>query len=344
MSFTITTKPDELTEGLFGQIFLYIFEKLPYLEQNQIHPSWNIRSLKYGVAPSYTVIPGVLDVAYDVARPKSMPERSLANIRLEQSANLGSDWKYTHQLWGKYFKIPERVLARANGYGNLTGALGLHYRGTDKNLDLIHTNPVSQKDFFIIVDDFLVAHPEINKIFIATDQHDFLESAKAKYCCYTIIETGKVDFWKEVSDTANLLKGDHALLDCVLLSRCQYLIKCQSALSGFAKVLNPNLIAFRVAASKPFFYGIPYFPDAYVQRYSSDNRRCRKLLHRLFKGDWQDNANTLSIFGNSFMFMPREEAARLMIPIQKPEQQNWHERYMINSIIRRLKKLVSNKA
>src|SRR5271170_6264424 len=62
MPFTITTQPEELTEGLFGQVFLHVFEILPYLDENRLHPKWNIRSLKYGIAPDHTIIPGLLDV------------------------------------------------------------------------------------------------------------------------------------------------------------------------------------------------------------------------------------------------------------------------------------------
>ena len=36
LSSTIVTEPADLEEGLFGQVFLYAFEILPYLRENSV--------------------------------------------------------------------------------------------------------------------------------------------------------------------------------------------------------------------------------------------------------------------------------------------------------------------
>jgi len=340
--FTIYAEPGDLTEGLFGQVFLHIFEILPWLAENNLHPTWAIRSHQYGVHPGYLVVPNLLDVVMEL--PCSSTTRiSIADVRREHASNLGGDWHYAHQLWSSFFRFPQRIIDRAITFGPLGNALGLHYRGTDKNLDPIQTNPVTEEDFLALVDDFLSNHPEIDVLFIATDQDGFTRSAKARYgSTLTIVDTGKADFWRCLPIVADLRKGDHALLDCMLLSKCRYMLKCQSALSGFSKVLNPELFAYRIAASKLFFYGIPYFPDAYVDRYSSDDPHCRKILHRLFKDDWQNNSDSLKKFGGSFKFLPREEAARSIVPTQTDTHQ-LRNRLKIRSIIRNLMKLHSDR-
>jgi len=340
----IYTNPTDLTEGLFGQVFLHLFEIMPWLEANQLIPTWEIASHKYGREPDYLIIPGLLEPVREAGKTDGQ-RVSLADIRLEHAANLGGDWHYANRLWNSFFKFPQRVVERANSFGPLKNTLALHYRGTDKNLDPIHTNPVSQEDFLMIVDDFLSKHAGINSLFIATDQDGFTQAVKARYAStMTIIETGKVDFWRDVTQEANQRKGDHALMDCLLLSKCAYMLKCQSALSGFAKVLNPDQLAYRVAASKPFFYGIPYFPDAYVDRYRSDNQACRKILDRLFVGDWLDNPEAFRKYGSPFAFQPREEAARLMIPLEQPRQSGWREKMRINSVKRWLSRSGSKPA
>ncbi len=289
MSFVITTTPEELTEGLFGQVYLAAFEILPYLDENNIFPAWNIRSLKYGLAPDYTVIPGLLDLNYTAPDPVGLPERRLLDLRSDHLHNLGGDWQYTSRLWKKYFKFPQRVYANADRHGDLTGALGLHYRGMDKNTDLVQTNPVSKKDYFTLADDFLSRHRDIKKIFIATDEPQFLEDAKQRYRDYTIVQTGQATYWKDIDGEANLRKGDHAVLDCILLSRCSYVIKCQSALSSFAKVLNPDLKIFRISANKIFYYDIANFPDGYIDPYVTKSLRCKLILARTYQGDWRKN-------------------------------------------------------
>ncbi|MDB5294496.1 MAG: hypothetical protein JWO31_479, partial [Phycisphaerales bacterium] len=78
-----------------------------------------------------------------------------------------------------------------------------------------------------------------------------------------------------------------------------YLLKCQSALSGFAKLLNPSLDAYRVAASK-LFVPFPYFPDAYVPALTSADPASGALLKRLMHGDWRASRFAVRQFGGTF--------------------------------------------
>jgi hypothetical protein len=107
----------------------------------------------------------------------------------------------------------------------------------------------------------------------------------------SLIHLGPVDFHKACHNVPG--KADRAVLDCVLLSRCAYVLKCSSALSGFAKVLNPDLVCFRVAACK-LFSEVPYFPDAYIPRLDSPDPGCQRILKRLFQDDWLDSGHPLS--------------------------------------------------
>ena len=72
----IVSQPWENPEGLFGQIFLWVFEILPYLYEHPIFPDWRIPTAHYGL-----VNPTALDSAYEVRRsPKCLSEEFLNHM------------------------------------------------------------------------------------------------------------------------------------------------------------------------------------------------------------------------------------------------------------------------
>src|SRR5258706_15353333 len=93
------------------------------------------------------------------------------------------------------------------------------------------------------------------------------------------------------------------MLDCVLLSRCGTVLQTSSGLSAFAKILNPNLEIYRVAASKRF-YDVPYFPVAYIPRYNSPSPDISALVDRLMVDDWTQDADA-HLFAEPFVARPR---------------------------------------
>lgn len=311
----VTTRPEDLVEGLFGQVILLIFEILPYLDKKSIIPEWEIRSKLYGDPDlDYIVIPGLLVPRnQEVMRGSALECVTLPQLRDWATVTLGNDWHYLNAIWSKYFLISDRIIGRANLFPELGSALGLHFRGTDKNKAVVETNYVSEDDFLAVVDDFTSAHPEVRKIFLASDENGFFQKLRNCYPDFEIIESGPVVHHKDVHGGNGYAKGEHALLDCLLLSRCKYLLKCQSALSGFAKVLNPDLEAYRISANKlvPWAKEIPYFPDAFLPRYESERYGCRQVIERLFVDDWTQNAKVARIYGPMFRYKRRRGHTRL---------------------------------
>ncbi len=302
-AWTITTSPDALTEGLFGQVVLWAFEILPFLHRKGIFPGWDVKSRMYGAEPGFTVIPGVFDLAY--APPEGCCEPiDLLRLRDTHIRVLGGGhWDYLSGLWHTYFRVPARTLAAADTIGLSAGSLGIHYRGTDKNRSPWDTNPVTRGDFLTLVEDFLGRQPEFTSVLVATDEFEFVDEARRRLGGRTIVNLGEVGFFKEKKGDG-AAKADRALLDCVLLSRCRTVLKCSSALSAFAKVLNPALACFRVSASK-LLRDVPYFPEAYIPRLASPDPECRRILERQFVGDWIENPRARARFGRPFRTLPR---------------------------------------
>jgi hypothetical protein len=283
----VVTSPEELAEGLFGQVFLHVFVVLPYLRNRGIYPDWDIRATHYGDPPDHRVIPGVLDLAYGVA-PGAKKALRLAQIQRHHRQVLGNNWRQLSDIWHDYFRIPGRIIESADAIGSLANTLGVHYRGHDKmNSD---SNPVHYTELLDIIRDFLEQRPELQRVFLATDDYRCYDCLQ-RNLPLQIINLGEVGFHKATTQIEGLsAKGDRAMLDCLLLSRCRAVLKTSSALSGFAKILNPELEIYRISASKRFDDD-PYFPDAYIPRYLSSSPEISAVVDRLMVDDWTQGSD-----------------------------------------------------
>jgi hypothetical protein len=119
--------------------------------------------------------------------------------------------------------------------------IGVHYRGTDHFIDATPT-------------PFEVAYEEIMKvinrrqckrykIFIATDEQKFLDYITAR--CKNVIcydahrSTDGIALHTQFQH--NYFIGEEALVDCLLLSRCDIIIRTYSNLNSAAANINPNI-------------------------------------------------------------------------------------------------------
>lgn len=285
----IMCSADALTEGLFGGVFIHVAALLPALKRLGIYPEWDIKSQRYGVGPHFTVIPGVV-----VPRAPHCLSESKVHFwpwYSEHAMALCDDWQTAHDLWTEYFSMPDAVHARSEQAGfDLSNALGVHYRGTDKNTDLLQTNPVRMEDFIRLMADFLRNRP-VDAIYIATDEPSFIGLVEKRFPEKLVLSSGCASKWK-VNNPLDFSKAHHAIFDCVMLSRCKHLLKCQSALSGFTKILNPSLDAYRVSSSKiQPWSGAPYWPDAYIPKLISEDPECQSILERQMSEDWTFQAS-----------------------------------------------------
>lgn len=298
--WTISTHPDDLGEGLFGQILLFVFEVLPYVQKQNIRPRWNIESFRYGSLDAPTILPGLFDA---VQTPPAEPTEavSLTTLRRCHRYFIGGDFDATHRLWTTYFAVPEKTLADVAVLQLGDRCLGLHYRGTDKNTTAWDTNPLSGADFLALAVDFAAQRADLDTVFVATDEPEFIADARTAFPHLRVVTAGPGAHHK--TTTYDIEMGRGAVRDCVALSQCRHVVKASSALSAFAKVLNPDLDAYRVSASK-FAHGAPYFPEAYIPRLQSTSPHCQAILERQFEGDWLEDPQGAR-FLRPFAWRPR---------------------------------------
>jgi hypothetical protein len=125
--------------------------------------------------------------------------------------------------------------------------LGVHIRGTDKGAAVASSNVqriVGPEAYITEIDAYLREHPQC-KIFLATDQTQFLEMMKQRYADRILYRDAKRSSTNlnpfQVQDGEGYRKGEDALVDCLLLSKCDFLLKCTSHLSETALYFNRDL-------------------------------------------------------------------------------------------------------
>ena len=123
----ITCEPDDLDQGLFGNVLAHTFQILPFLFERGIFPAWQLRSKHYGDPPDQITIPGSIDLAYP---PPAGPYRtlSLLEVRRRHGQILGGDWVTLSKLWNAFPHPPSRARvgrgnppSRSSPWGALSG-------------------------------------------------------------------------------------------------------------------------------------------------------------------------------------------------------------------------------
>jgi hypothetical protein len=122
--------------------------------------------------------------------------------------------------------------------------IGIHYRGTDKNSEAPRLPYEEVTKHLLESIDRL--ETDQYKIFVATDERAFLD--------YMIsIFQDKVCWIKEVQHSTNnaplhinggdkrFLMGKYALMDCIILSKTNLLLRTSSNLSKVSTFFNPTL-------------------------------------------------------------------------------------------------------
>jgi len=164
--------------------------------------------------------------------------------------------KYIHVLPAIEKKVEDFFLENLKDYY----IIGVHYRGTDSCGRCSYQLYLDKINFVINSLDKTTEY----RIFVATDEQFFLDLVKINfpnliYCQQEAIRSveyynGKVPYpVHKDSSIDRHRQGEEALIDCLLLSRCNIMLTSFSYLSICALAFNPDIPAIDVSSRTPEF-------------------------------------------------------------------------------------------
>jgi hypothetical protein len=156
-----------------------------------------------------------------------------------------------HRLLEKYVQVKQPILKEIEDYyeEHMRGknVIGVHMRGTDKGS--AHATEktmriVTPEEYVPHIDAYLKEHSG-SMVFLATDQQQFLVDLKKRYgdqlLSYDAVRSDGNLAPFQMKDGKNFKKGKDVLIDCLLLSRCQFLLKCTSHVGEAVLWFRPDL-------------------------------------------------------------------------------------------------------
>jgi hypothetical protein len=185
-----------------------------------------------------------------------------------------------HRLLQKYIRIQPWVQEKVDQFArrHLDGrhVLGVHYRGTDRGSEAPKASYDSMAD---LVRRYLEHVPATDAVFVATDESEFVLYMQERFRGVEVLRYQATQISDDDTPIHRMaggdpyLRGEEALLDCLLLSRCSYLIKCPSLLSAWSVLLAPDLpvtmVNSRYASARAFpddLFPIDNIPHAKAAR------------------------------------------------------------------------------
>jgi hypothetical protein len=287
----IQSNASDLTEGMFAQALTWLLEILNDLEnEKKIDKDtkilFDVNTVAYDnliptfIVPKQQIDPDELQNAQTI---KMKEYKSSHKIDFEFNED---SFETANRIWNKYFRFAPEVMNAIPIIDN-TNTLGIHYRGTDKIRELGEANPITQEEFICIVEDFLRSNQHFKNIYCASDEQSFMEVLKCRFPDMHIIEynqnrSNSIEALHKMKDLQKATKDAHtlaALIDMVTLSRCDYVIKTNSALSSFSKILNPKMQLVTTSAMKQM-----WFPTGVVKPYRSSSRVVNLIMQRTMYG------------------------------------------------------------
>ena len=161
------------------------------------------------------------------------------------------------RLLYKYLRPKPHITAIVDNFWrtvSLNGpVVGVHYRGTDKSSEAPR---VSWDHCLNILENYLRNHHTAQAVFIASDEGAFIDFIKNSVKTvpvysyddhYRSLDGGPVH---TATDGGGYEKGEDALVNALLLSKCSTLIRTTSMLSACASLFNPDLKV--ILLNKPY--------------------------------------------------------------------------------------------
>ena len=287
-------------QGLFGQI-LNFNEYLHYLYINKLYPEFKFKSKLYGdLNNNDFVLPYIFEqknigkyhiseIPNEFKQHTSEDENNiylsrefLMNYKDKNTFPQKDNFNYINKLLNIYFKIKssleQKSLNILKRYKSQK-ILGIHYRGTDKITSSENKSQISNQLLIQVLKD-LIEKNNFTKIFLATDDIKIesiitsnLNIKIIKQQNVTKINNQPIHFSKQIS---NQDKSEQAFIDCLTLSKCNYVLITNSALGAWTKILNPNLEVYKLQKDTQ-----NWFPANKIPFYRTNEKNINQKLIEL---------------------------------------------------------------
>jgi hypothetical protein len=206
---------------------------------------------------------------------RSIYHHTLGRWREDFPANVYSWYEHMryrgHLAVSKYLRVNDSIRREAEGFWDrhLSGerVLGLHIRGTD----LAMAPPVRLEAFMEQIDTWL-QHKPFSKLFLVTDQQQYLDSLRYFYGEQLVFQP-QLRSWdsrhpRQMSRKTPARLGRLALIDVLLLSRCRFVLRGASCAAEFAHYLRPKLGSHNLVSGVRKYRGLDYtLPEATYRDY-----------------------------------------------------------------------------
>lgn len=246
-----------------------------------------------------------------------------------------------NKVINKYLHFRKHITNKVNDFYNQyfgSNVVGIHIRGTDSFFDKGRPNlPLSYYE--TLISEKLLS---FDNIFIATDNIKVVDRLKDKfgnkiisYNSFRIdINLDNISLHETFHNPYNIDLGEEVLIESILLSKCNLLIRQQSNVSTFSILLNPNIKihqfdlplwqTFNYHVCNPdnynsvknntnkYYYdeslqinNIQYYINAYLEFHKSiDNTSSDKPIN--FIGNRTDHDNRIYIYNQNKLKLTQE--------------------------------------
>ncbi|HEX3684477.1 MAG TPA: nodulation protein NodZ [Bryobacteraceae bacterium] len=185
-----------------------------------------------------------------------------------------------NELMKRHLPLQQEILSKLDRFcgQHFEGKkmLGVHFRGTDKTEEAPRVSWEAMRQTVL---NYLNANREVNGLFVASDEPAFREYIRDSFPDLPVVgsQSSLAGNYKADLGVSNYQKGEEALLDCLLLSRCSALIRTTSFLSAWASIFNPKLPI--VVVNRPYPNKL-WFPEAALIPRSMDQYAPVDLLSK----------------------------------------------------------------
>lgn len=187
---------------------------------------------------------------------------SIHELGLSKSYDPVLNLELAAALIDRHLRVKDSVLTEVDSFCSEhfdnKDVLGIHYRGTDKASE---AQPVSFDKVVRNINFYIEKFPETSVVFLSSDEEKFIRYFENNPIARPVVFRN--DKLRSKDNTAVHFSCPNyfdmnvdALVNCLILSRCDALMKTASILSGWSRLFNPQLPL--IMLNEPFD---KYFPE-----------------------------------------------------------------------------------